>query len=84
MRRRRELWLWTSWGFALSAVNVAIVWYGGLYMAYSSISDVIGVQWYSFLLLNPVWQIVNSFSELQRALAATERVFEVLASLASR
>ena len=26
---RRELWLWTSWGFALSAVNVAIVWYGG-------------------------------------------------------
>ena len=31
---RRELWLWTSWGFALSAVNVAIVWYGGhLYMA---------------------------------------------------
>jgi ATP-binding cassette subfamily B protein/subfamily B ATP-binding cassette protein MsbA len=37
-------------------------------------------QWYSFLLLNPVWNIVNSFSELQRSLAATERVFEVLAS----
>jgi ATP-binding cassette subfamily B protein/subfamily B ATP-binding cassette protein MsbA len=36
-------------------------------------------QWYTFLLLNPVWQIVNSFSELQRSLAATERVFEVLA-----
>jgi ATP-binding cassette subfamily B protein/subfamily B ATP-binding cassette protein MsbA len=30
------------------------------------------------LLLNPVWQIVNSFSELQRSLASTERVFEVL------
>src|SRR5882672_7701963 len=26
---RRELWLWTSWGFAMSAVSVAIVWYGG-------------------------------------------------------
>ncbi|HUQ53617.1 MAG TPA: ABC transporter ATP-binding protein [Gammaproteobacteria bacterium] len=79
---RRELWLWTSWGFALSAVNVAIVWYGGhLYMAGSaSIGDIMAFQWYSFLLLNPVWQIVNSFSELQRSLAATERVFEVLAS----
>jgi ATP-binding cassette subfamily B protein/subfamily B ATP-binding cassette protein MsbA len=79
---RRELWLWTSWGFALSGVNVAIVWYGGhLYMAGSaSIGDIMAFQWYSFLLLNPVWQIVNSFSELQRSLAATERVFEVLAS----
>ena len=79
---RRELWLWTSWGFALSAVNVAIVWYGGhLYMAGSaSIGDIMAFQWYSFLLLNPVWQIVNSFSELQRSLAATERVFEVLGS----
>jgi ATP-binding cassette subfamily B protein/subfamily B ATP-binding cassette protein MsbA len=36
-------------------------------------------QWYTFLLLGPVWQIVNSFSELQRSLAAMERVFEVLA-----
>jgi len=83
---RRELWLWTSWGLALSAVNVAIVWYGGhLYMAGSaSIGDIMAFQWYSFLLLNPVWQIVNSFSELQRSLAATERVFEVLASPADK
>jgi ATP-binding cassette subfamily B protein/subfamily B ATP-binding cassette protein MsbA len=36
-------------------------------------------QWYTFLLLNPVWNIVNTFSELQRSLAAMERVFEVLA-----
>jgi len=35
-------------------------------------------QWYSMLLLGPVWQIVNSFSELQRSLASMERVFEVL------
>jgi ATP-binding cassette subfamily B protein/subfamily B ATP-binding cassette protein MsbA len=78
---RRELWLWTSWGFALSAVNVAIVWYGGhLYLqGGASIGDIMAFQWYSFLLLQPVWQIVNSFSELQRSLAATERVFEVLA-----
>ena len=83
---RRELWLWTSWGFALSAVNVVIVWYGG-YLSMdgrASIGDIMAFQWYSFLLLNPVWQIVNSFSELQRSLAATERVFEVLQTAADK
>ncbi|MDA1272578.1 MAG: ABC transporter ATP-binding protein [Verrucomicrobia bacterium] len=77
---RRELVLWTSWGLLLGAVNVVIVWYGGyLNIAGSaSIGDIMAFQWYTFLLLNPVWQIVNSFSELQRSLAAMERVFELL------
>jgi ATP-binding cassette subfamily B protein/subfamily B ATP-binding cassette protein MsbA len=78
---RRELFLWTSWGVLLAAVNVVIVWYGGyLNLAGSaSIGDIMAFQWYTFLLLNPVWNIVNSFSELQRSLAAMERVFDVLA-----
>ena len=78
---RRELVLWTSWGLMMSIVNVAIVWYGGtLYVGgHASIGDIMAFQWYSFLLLNPVWSIVNTFSELQRSLAAMERVFEVLA-----
>ena len=78
--QRRELLLWTSWSLVLGAVNVAIVWYGGwLNVAgRASIGDIMAFQWYTFLLLNPVWSIVNSFSELQRALAAMERVFEVL------
>lgn len=77
---RRELVLWTSWGLLVSGVSVVIVWYGGtLNIAGSaSIGDIMAFQWYSFLLLNPVWNIVNSFSELQRSLAAMERVFEVL------
>ncbi len=79
--QRREMILWTSWGLLLGAVNVVIVWYGG-YLNISggaSIGDIMAFQWYTFLLLNPVWNIVNSFSELQRSLAAMERVFEVLA-----
>ncbi len=78
---RRELVLWTSWGLLLSVVNVVIVWYGGwLNIANrASIGDIMAFQWYTFLLLNPVWNIVNSFSELQRSMAAMERVFEVLA-----
>jgi ATP-binding cassette subfamily B protein/subfamily B ATP-binding cassette protein MsbA len=78
--QRRELALWTSWGLLLSIVNVVIVWYGGWLniVGRASIGDIMAFQWYTFLLLNPVWNIVNSFSELQRSLAATERVFDVL------
>jgi ATP-binding cassette subfamily B protein len=79
--QRRELVIWTSWGLLMGIVNVAIVWYGGYLQLHSgaSIGDIMAFQWYTFLLLNPVWNIVNSFSELQRSLAAMERVFEVLA-----
>jgi ATP-binding cassette subfamily B protein/subfamily B ATP-binding cassette protein MsbA len=79
--QRRELVLWTSWSLLLGAVNVVIVWYGGWLniQGGATIGDIMAFQWYTFLLLNPVWSIVNSFSELQRSLAAMERVFEVLA-----
>lgn len=77
---RRELVLWTSWGLLLGVVNVVIVWYGGYLniVGGATVGDIMAFQWYTFLLLNPVWSIVNSFSELQRSLAAMERVFEVL------
>src|SRR5207248_4278979 len=77
---RRELLLWTSWGLLISGVNVVIVWYGGYLnvVGRASIGDIMAFQWYTFLLLSPVWNIVNSFSEMQRSLAAMERVFEVL------
>ena len=78
--QRRELVLWTSWGLLVSGVSVVIVWYGGYLniRGRASIGDIMAFQWYTFLLLNPVWNIVNSFSEMQRSLAAMERVFEVL------
>jgi ATP-binding cassette subfamily B protein/subfamily B ATP-binding cassette protein MsbA len=77
---RREMVLWTSWGLLLGMVNVVIIWYGGhLYLdGRATIGDIMAFQWFTFLLLNPVWSIVNSFSELQRSLAAMERVFEIL------
>ncbi len=79
--RRRELVIWTSWSLLLGIVNVVILWYGGHLNLEggASIGDIMAFQWYTFLLLNPIWNIVNSFSELQRSLAATERVFEILA-----
>ena len=77
---RRELALWTSWGLLIAGVNVVIVWYGGYLNVHgrASVGDIMAFQWYTFLLLNPVWNIVNSFSEMQSSLAAMERVFEVL------
>ncbi len=77
---RRELVLWTSWGLLIAAVNVVIVWYGGYLnlQGRATVGDIMAFQWYTFLLMGPVWNIVNSFSELQRSLAAMERVFEVL------
>jgi ATP-binding cassette subfamily B protein len=78
--QRREMVIWTSWGLLMGSVNVVIVWYGGYLniKGGATIGDIMAFQWYTFLLLNPVWNIVNSLSELQRSLAAMERVFEIL------
>ncbi|HEY6564265.1 MAG TPA: ABC transporter ATP-binding protein [Pirellulaceae bacterium] len=82
---RRELGLSTTWGFILAGVNVIVMWFGGYLVLRdlgqpggTTIGDLVAFQNYTLLLLNPVWQMVNSFSELQRSLAAMERVFEVL------
>jgi ATP-binding cassette subfamily B protein/subfamily B ATP-binding cassette protein MsbA len=77
---RRELVLWGSWGALIALVDLVIIWYGGALQIRggASIGDIMAFQWYTFLLLTPIWQIVNSFSELQRSLAAMDRVFEVL------
>ena len=79
--QRRETVIWTSWNLLMGVVNVAIVWFGGFLnlRGGASIGDIMAFQWYSFQLLNPIWNIVNTFSELQRSLAAMERVFEILA-----
>lgn len=83
---RRELVLWGSWGLLIALVDLVIVWYGGYLqiLGGASVGDIMAFQWYTFLLLNPIWNLVNSFSELQRSLAAMGRVFEVLAMPADK
>jgi ATP-binding cassette subfamily B protein/subfamily B ATP-binding cassette protein MsbA len=84
--QRREMLLWTSWSLLLGGANVVIVWHGGYLniAGRATIGDIMAFQWCTFLLLNPVWQLVNSFSELQRSLATMERVFDVLAMEADK
>jgi ATP-binding cassette subfamily B protein/subfamily B ATP-binding cassette protein MsbA len=76
----RQLALWSTWGFMMASVSLVAVWLGGFLVVHgrASIGDIMAFQLYTTMLLNPVWNIVNSFSELQRSLAAMERVFEVL------
>ncbi len=79
---QREIVLWSSWGLLMALISVVIIWSGGYWYVYdqATIGDISAFKIYTFMLLNPVWQIVESLSELQRSLAATERVFEVLES----
>ena len=86
---RREIILWSTWGFLMALIGVVITWAGGYWYLTdiannvpldqrTTIGDISAFQFYTFLLLNPVWQIVESLTELQRSLASMERVFAVL------
>lgn len=76
----REVIVWSTWGLLIGLIQVAILWAGSRWylLGQATIGDITAFQVYVMLLLNPVWQIVESMTELQRSLAATERVFEVL------
>jgi len=80
--RRREIILWSCWGFLMALISVVITWAGGYWYIFesASIGDITAFHFYTFLLLNPVWALVESVSELQRSMASMERVFEVLES----
>ncbi len=78
----REILLWSCWGLLMGLIGVVITWMGGYWFVRgeATIGDITAFQFYVFMLLNPVWQIVESLTELQRSLASMERVFEVLES----
>ena len=77
---RREIIVWSTWGFIIALNSVVVMWAGGYWYIHgqATIGDIGAFQVYVLYLLNPVWQIVESMTELQRSLAAMERVFEVL------
>jgi ATP-binding cassette subfamily B protein/subfamily B ATP-binding cassette protein MsbA len=70
----------TGWGLLIPATSLAVVGFGGyrVIQGLGTIGDIVAFQMYAFMLLHPVSQIVNSLSATQQALAALERVFEIL------
>ena len=79
---KREIILWTIWGMLMGLIGVVITWFGGHWFlkGEATIGDITAFQFYTLMLLGPVWQIVESMTELQRSLASMERVFDVLES----
>ena len=79
---KREILLWTIWGTLMGLIGVVITWFGGYWFlnGQATIGDITAFQFYTLMLLGPVWQIVESMTELQRSLASMERVFDVLES----
>lgn len=77
-----ELILESAWGVLIPATVLLIVWYGGrLYLhtpRLAQIGDITAFQIYAMMLLQPVWQIISSVSQTQKAMAAMERVFEAM------
>ena len=70
----------SAWGLLMPAVTIVLMWYGGylVIQGQAKIGQLFAFQWYVFLLLGPVMQIINSMSTTQRGLAATERIFDLL------
>ena len=79
---KREIVVWSTWGMIIALNTVVVIWAGGFWYirGEATIGDIGAFQVYVLYLLNPVWQIVESITELQRSLAAMERVFDVLES----
>ncbi len=69
-----------GWGLLIPATTLAIVGVGGwlVVTGKGTVGDIVAFQMYAIMLLHPVSMIVNSFSSTQQALAALERVFDIL------
>jgi ATP-binding cassette subfamily B protein/subfamily B ATP-binding cassette protein MsbA len=77
---RVELVLEAFWGLLLPLTPLLLVWYGASLVArnLATVGSIFAYQIYTMLLLQPIWAIVQSVTQTQRALAAMERIFGVL------
>lgn len=75
-----DLVLDVGWNGLIRGAGLVILWFGGILMlrGQGTLGDIFAFQMYTMMLLGPIWAIVHSISQLQRSLAAMERVFEVL------
>jgi len=80
LAERLQLAVNSGWGLLIPATTLAIVGFGSyrVVQGHGTIGDIIAFQMYALMLLHPVSLIVNSYSATQQALAALERVFDIL------
>src|SRR3990172_7895259 len=80
LAERLQLVVNSGWGLLIPATTLAIVGFGSyrVVRGHGTIGDIIAFQMYALMLLHTVSLIVNSYSATQQALAALERVFDIL------
>lgn len=68
------------WGLLIPLANLMVLYAGGrmVFESQASIGQITGLMAYTGMLMGPVYQIVQTFSELQKSLAALDRVFDHL------
>jgi ATP-binding cassette subfamily B protein/subfamily B ATP-binding cassette protein MsbA len=75
-----EAILGAGWGLVLPLSGILVVWVGGFLAlrGETTVGEIMAFQMYLLMLLTPVSNIVQSYGQTQQALAAMERVFDIL------
>lgn len=80
LAEKLQLAVGAGWGLLIPGASLIIVGFGGylVIVGKGTIGDIMAFQMYAMMLLHPVSLIVSSYSATQQALAALERVFDIL------
>ena len=80
LAEKLQLVVSSGWGLLIPGASLVIVGFGGylVIVGKGTIGDIVAFQMYAMMLLHPVSMIVSSYSATQQALAALERVFDIL------
>jgi ATP-binding cassette, subfamily B, bacterial len=68
------------WSVLIPLANVFVLYIGGrkMFEANASIGQITGLMGYTAMLMAPVYSIVQSFGDVQKSLAAIDRIFDHL------
>ena len=68
------------WSVLIPLANVAVLYFGGrmLFDGSATVGQITGLMGYTGMLMGPVYMIVQTFGDLQKSLAAVDRVFDHL------
>ncbi|MBK8914289.1 MAG: ABC transporter ATP-binding protein [Phycisphaerales bacterium] len=86
LARDYECLVGSLWGLLLPACGLLVVWLGGTLVIAggATLGGIMAFQMYLMMLLMPVSTVVQSYGEVQQALAALERVFDLLSRPADK
>ena len=80
LTRLYYLAVYSAWGLLVPLASLLIIWYGGTryLIGQLTIGEIVAFQMYVFMLMMPISQIVQSWSDTQLAMAALERTVDIM------